>query len=71
MSNTSSTFITCKTDEMCDSGQSFQNTNSHMIRDRQWTDLQGGPGRGVNLGGSSGSTDNPKSKKIFESFRPC
>ena len=33
-------------------------------RDRQWTCLQGGPGRGVNLGGSSGSTDNLTSKKF-------
>ena len=43
-----------------------------IIRDRQWTDLQGGSREGVNLGRSSGSTDNPTSNKnsIFESFRP-
>ena len=36
-----------------------------IIRDRQWTDLQGGPGGGGGkIGGSSGSTDNPTSKKI-------
>ena len=31
-----------------------------MDQDRQWTGLQGG----VNLGGGSGSTDNPTSKKF-------
>ena len=31
MSNTSSTSITCKTDQMSDSGESFQNTSSHRI----------------------------------------
>ena len=33
-------------------------------RVRQWTELQGGQGGAVNLGGSSGPTDNPTSKKI-------
>ena len=35
-----------------------------ISRDRQWTDLQGGIGEGVNLGGSSGVTKNTRSKKI-------
>ena len=33
-----------------------------LARDRQWTGLQGGGG--VNLGGSSGSTDNPTLKRF-------
>ena len=44
--------------------QSLKYSSRVIFRDRQWTDLQGGPGRGVNLGGSSGSTDNPTSKKF-------
>ena len=35
-----------------------------VTRDRQWTDLQGCQGGGGKLRGSSGSTDNPTSKKI-------
>ena len=35
-----------------------------LSRVRQLTDLQGGSREGVNLGGSSGSTENPTSKKF-------
>ena len=39
-------------------------TNGFPTRDRQWTGLHGGPGGNFGGGGSSGSTDNPTSKKF-------